>query len=408
MGALEPTGEALDVCSYAHIVTALTDPPMRARAGLALLLANARYWPGVAPVVRTALGHWEVRAGAIPDPALGRLATEKLRDEHFNAQVAATLATVAPRAYRRQVVETIVALQVMYDYLDALIEQPTSDPLGNGKQLFQALTDAVGPATALDHEYYRFNSRKDDGGYLVELVGTVRAGLAGLPASSVVAEVASRAAARCAEAQVRIHAVTRTGTRQLEEWAERGAGGTGLPSREFVAGGMSSVLAVHALVASAAESRTTPEQAAAIDAMYLSISALGTMLDSLIDYQRDASTGESQYLRSYEDLDTFAQRVIAVSQGAASLARMTPNPEHNIMTLVGVVAYYTSAPQAMEGAARPATLRIHRELRPLIIPTLALMRLWRLSKRVRRYRPHRETTYAALKIPRGAGASGGG
>jgi tetraprenyl-beta-curcumene synthase len=375
---------------------------------MALLLANARYWPTVAPIVRTALGRWEERAGAIPDPILSRLAVEKLRDERFNAEVAATLATLAPRSHRRQVVETIVALQVMYDYLDALMEQPTSDPLTNGKQLFQAFIDAVGPATAFDHDHYLRSSGKNDGGYLQELVGAIRAGLAQLSAASAIAEVLGRAAARCAEAQVRIHAVGRAGSDQLEEWAAREARGTGLPPREFVAGAMSSVLAVHALVARAAEPRTTLEQATAIDAMYLPISALGTMLDSLIDYHRDASTGDSQYLRSYEDLDTFAQRVIAVSEGAAGVACTTPNPAHNIVTLVGVVAYYTSAPQARKGPALAATAHIHRELRPLIIPTLALMRVWRFTKRVRRYRPRFETTRNMSQIPRDVAASRGG
>jgi hypothetical protein len=408
MGALEPTGERRDACSYAHIVSVLGDRRLCARAGIALLLANARYWPTVAPRVRSALGHWGERAAAIPDPILSRLAIEKLRDERFNAEVAATLATLAPRARRRQAVETIVALQVMYDYLDAVIEQQTSDPLTNGKQVFQALIDAVGPATASGHDYYRCNSRSDDGGYLEELVGAVRAGLAQLPASSAIADVARLAAARCAEAQVRIHAVGQAGTNQLQGWAEREARGTGLPPREFVAGAMSSVLALHALVACAAEPSTTPEQARAIDAMYSWISALGTMLDSLIDYQLDARTGESQYLRSYADLDTFAQRVIAVSQGAARMAFMTPSPGHNIMTLVGVVAYYTSAPQATRSPAGPVTSHIHRELQPLIGPTLALMRGWRLSKRVRQYRPQLETTPTTLTIPRGADASRGG
>jgi hypothetical protein len=375
---------------------------------MALLVANARYWPRIAPIVRTALDRWGGRAEAIPDPILSMIAVDKLRNERFNAEVAATLATLAPASHRRQVVETIVALQVMYDYLDGLLEQPTSDPLTNGKQLFQAFTDAVGPATVRDHDYYLFDSRKNDGGYLGELVAAIRAGLAQLSASSVIAEVFRRAAGRCAEAQVRVHAVRQAGRNQLEEWAGREARGTGLPTREFVAGAMSSVLAVHALVARAADPRTTLEQATAIDAMYLSVSALGTMLDSLIDYQRDASTGASQYLRSYEDLDTFAQHVIAVSEGAASLACTTPDPAHNIVTLVGVVAYYTSAPQARKAPARPVTAHIHRELGPLIIPTLAVMRVWRAAKRVRHYRPRLETTQTTSKISRGAAASGGG
>jgi tetraprenyl-beta-curcumene synthase len=375
---------------------------------MALLLANARYWPRIAPIVRTSLDRWGERAAAIPDPILSTLAVEKLRDERFNAEVAATLATLAPSSHRRQVVETIVALQVMYDYLDALLEQPTSDPLTNGKQLFQAFTDAVRPATAPDHDYYLCNSRKNDGGYLEELVGAIRAGLAQLSASSVIAEVLRHAAGRCAEAQVRVHAVGQAGSKQLEEWAAREAKGAGLPSREFVAGAMSSVLAVHALVARAAEPRTTLEQATAIDAMYLSVSALGTMLDSLIDFHRDAGTGESQYLRSYENLDTFAQRVIAVCEGAGSMAPATPDPARNIVTLVGVVAYYTSSPQARKGPARPVTAHIHRELGPLIIPTLAVMHVWRAAKRIRHYRPRLEATQTTSKIPRGAAAGGGG
>jgi len=53
------------------------------------------------------------------------------------------------------------------------------------------------------------------------------------------------------------------------------------------------------------------------------------------------------------------------------------------MTLTGVAAYYTSAPSATSELARPVTSRIQRELRPLITPTLAVMRTWRVAKRVR-------------------------
>jgi hypothetical protein len=53
------------------------------------------------------------------------------------------------------------------------------------------------------------------------------------------------------------------------------------------------------------------------------------------------------------------------------------------MTLVGIVAYYASAPTAASDFARPLITPIRRELAPLITPTLALMRAWRLAKRVR-------------------------
>jgi hypothetical protein len=89
---------------------ALNGRRLTARAGLALVLANARYWPTVAPVVRAQLHRWEQHAHAIPDPVLQALASKKLHEEHFNAEVAATLAVTSPPAYRERVVEAIVAL----------------------------------------------------------------------------------------------------------------------------------------------------------------------------------------------------------------------------------------------------------------------------------------------------------
>jgi hypothetical protein len=53
------------------------------------------------------------------------------------------------------------------------------------------------------------------------------------------------------------------------------------------------------------------------------------------------------------------------------------------MTLAGVVAYYTSAPAARSEIARPIAEQLQAQLGPLIIPTLAVMRTWRLAKRVR-------------------------
>ena len=118
-------------------------------------------------------------------------------------------------------------------------------------------------------------------------MAVVRDGLARLPATSAVTHSATRAAARCAEAQIRAHAVPTLGSVQLEQWASREVADSPLGWREFLAGAASSVLAVHALIVAAADERTTPAEAEEIDKTYLSICALSTMLDSLIDYQRD-------------------------------------------------------------------------------------------------------------------------
>jgi tetraprenyl-beta-curcumene synthase len=369
--------------SYVVIGSPFGDRRLVARAGVALGTANARYWLTVAPLVRTQLHRWEQRAHAIRDPVLQALALDKLCEEGFTAEVAAMLATIAPLAHRASTVEAIVALEVLYDYLDGLTESPSGEALRDGFHLFRAFRDAVNPSAEPEENYYRYHPQSSDGGYLEELVAAVRVALARLPAATMIFEAAQRAAARGAEAQVRAHSVSRIGTAQLEHWATREAASTALQWREFLAGAASSVLTVHALIAAAADRRTTREQAVEIDAVYLSICVLSTMLDSLIDHQHDTNTGQPGYIKYYEDLDLLARQLASVARHAATRARALPNGAHHVMLLVGVVAYYISAPTARSEFARPVAAHISNELQPLIKPTLAILRAWRLAKRMR-------------------------
>lgn len=356
------------------------DCSLTARAGVALLLANARYWPTVAPIVRKQLRHWEQRAQAIPDPHLRKVALEKLRGESFNAEGTTTLATLTKRGDRASTAKAIVALQVMYDYLDGLAEQPTFDGARHGRYLFQAFTDAITP-DAEARDYYRHQPHNDDGGYLPELAATVRGVVAALPASAAISPVAQRAVRRCAEAQLRVHTRESAGSSELQEWAVHESASTTLHWQEFLAGAVTSALSVYALIVAGADQRTTSTQASAIDAAYLSIGALATMLDSLIDYQHDIGQDTQWYLPYYEDRATLADHLTQTARRAATQAGALPHHAHHLMTVAGVVAYYLSAPEASREPARPLTARLRSELRPLLTPTLALMRTWRAAKR---------------------------
>ena len=361
----------------------LLEAGLSAHAAVALVRANARYWSSVAPIVREQLAHWNRRAHAIPDPALRGLALEKLAEEGFNAEVAATLATLAPPVHRRRVVKAIVALEIIFDYLDGLTEAPAHECPGAGERLFGAFTDAVSVTTQRRGEYFRDHPSSDTSGYLDELVSTVRFALAGLPAAARLSDLLVRAAARSGEAQLRIHSSSLAEPEQLERWATAQAVGTTLEWREFLAGAASSVLGAHALIVAAADRRTTRAQAAELDRAYLSISVLPTVLDSLIDYDRDASAGHPGYVRLYEDPEVLRERLERVVHDAVARARCVPNGPHHVMTIVGIVAYYTSAPTAKSAFARTATRRTTADLRPLIVPTLAVMHAWRAAKRLR-------------------------
>jgi tetraprenyl-beta-curcumene synthase len=365
-------------------MSAIDDRRFMARAGWALVCAHARYWSSVAPLVRSHLRRWETHAAEIPDPSLRSLALGKLANERFNVEVAAMIATVAPARRRERTVEAIVALQVMYDFLDALTEQPSANPIRDGLQYSKALTNAASSAPLPAEDYYAHHpGAGSDAGYLAALARAVHTSVKSLPAVDAISSIVPASATRCAEAQVRIHAAPSTGMPLLERWASAEANGTELAGREWLFGAMGSVVAVHALIALAADEHSTPRQARELDDVYLSLCVLTTVLDHLVDYERDQLTGEPSYIDLYDSRDQLADEVTRVSRRVMDRARAIPNGPHHMMILAGVVAYYTSQPSAMGDFARPVTEHARDQLRPLITPTLATMRAWRLAKRLR-------------------------
>ncbi len=354
---------------------------------LALVKANVTYWSRVAPRVERELDRWRRRAASIPDATLRALALEKLDGEDFNAQVAATLATLAPRSTRGDAIEAIVALEVMYDYLDGLTERELEQPLRDGARLFDAFTDAVAAAAPPSSDYYEHQAEREDGGYLLDLSRTTSEAFARLPASGALAGVAAAAAARCAEGQVRVHAAARAETTELARWAHAHAPHE-LGWRPYVAGAVASVLAVHAQIAAAAVygAAEAIEHAAALDDLYMLICAISTMLDSLVDYRRDVHSGDRPWLVELYGGDSrrLAGELGRTARMAIAATESLPDRGHHLMTLAGVIAYYTSSPEARLSPAREEIAALHRELRPLLAPALLVMRAWRLAKRVRR------------------------
>jgi tetraprenyl-beta-curcumene synthase len=355
--------------------------PMRA-----LLLANMHYWPTVAPIVARELARWEQTARAISDPALRELALGKLAAERFNAEVAATLATLATRRTRAGVASAIVALELLFDYLDGRTERPSDDPIADGERLFAPFIAAVdtqpytGPPANLASQK---NPDADDGAYLMALSQRTRQTLLGLPAGAAVGELARAAARRCAEAQVRLHASTALGDAQLQQWASAHAGASGLGWREYTGGCASSVLALHALIAAAADPATSAADAQAIDAAYLAIAGVITMLDSVVDRSADSARGQAGFIRLFRSAEDLTSSARALTREALQRARQAPHGEHHVMTLAGVLAYYTSHPGAREPHARATVHAVHAQMPAAIWPALGVMFTWRAAKRVR-------------------------
>jgi tetraprenyl-beta-curcumene synthase len=333
-----------------------------------------RYWLTILPQARTEIRRWRTRAEAIPDPRLRHHAVVTLSDEQLNVEAATVFALLAPLREQRTVVRLCVAFQALYDLLDTLGEQPVRDPLAHNLALHDAMTamlDGVGTATEwLVH----LDDCDDDDGYLEALVAASRSAYDRLPAAAVARTAVKRAITRCGEAQSHTHAAHQDDGARLEAWARAQTDDDRYAWWELAAGGISSV-GVYALFAAAADPRTDADGADAVDAAYFPAAcALSSLLDSLVDRNRDAAAGDFSSTGRYADSAAAAARMAAIAaDGGARLSRLRRGGRHRAI-LDGIGAYYVSDPGAEDPWALPVADAVARALGPLVVPIRATMR----------------------------------
>lgn len=344
-----------------------------------------RYWATVFPRARSELRRWERHACAIPDECLRAHARETLRGEGTNAEGAALLALAAPPPQRATVVRLLVAFQVLYDYLDTLTEQPTTDPLGASRRLHGALLGMLAESAteeATSPEWYAGYPWDDDGGYLATLVATCRALLATLPSRAVVAPGVRRAIERAGESQSRNHAAMlgALAPAALADWAAAlPAGGGTLRWWELAAAGGSS-LAIHALLTAAADPWLTPAAAGQLEAAYWPwICGLNTLLESAADEVADAVSGNHSYVGRYPSPENAVERLGAIAARATAAVRALPDDAHHATVLAAMACFYLETPRARSAPA-PALRR--RVLAELDVDTRLLRRALRLRCRL--------------------------
>lgn len=299
------------------------------------------YRARVVPLVRRELGGWRVVAEEIPDPRLREQALSALDEKALNVEATAVFAILAPRSTRAAAIRAIVALQVAIDYLDTLGEQRSPGSPDYLERLFTSYRDSAGT----------------------------------LPSHASVAAALDRAIARCGEGQAHTHAAEHGDREALEAWASDLA--VGAPAYRWweVAAGASSSVAAHALIAAAADPRTTAAEAELIDAAYFpSIGALTVLLDDLIDRDEDAAAGAHNYLTYYPSGEEAADRLDAIARAARAAIAALRQPHRHAAILAGVVGFYLGAPEAETPYARPTRERLPHLIGPAVRPIIAFMR----------------------------------
>lgn len=339
--------------------------------------AACSYWLTVFPRVCVHVVRWRRLAKRIPDPELRRLALAAL-DKRGNIEGAAAFAAFAPARRRAQVTSATSAFQAAYNLLDILGEQPSPDPIRDGRRLHEALVYALDPlATPLD--WYEHHPQREDGGYLSHLVEQCRGAFASLPSHELVGACARAGAARIVAFQSLNLSESQGEHTGLERWAsEATPPGTELRWWETAAAAGSS-LGVHALIAAAAETRLEPHDVTAIDRAYFPwIGGLHSLLDNLIDKREDEAAGHRSLVEYYGP-QRAAQRMSWLAERAERAARELPHGRRHSVILAAMIANYLSTPEAQSAQLAPVSEAVLATTGPLAAPTLLVFKLRHLG-----------------------------
>lgn len=345
--------------------------------------AARRYWFTVFPAARATQRRLLARAEAIPDPLLRADALASHRDKGSNSEGLAALALLAPPAKRAELARSLVAYQLMLDYLDGVSERPTPDPLANGLCLHRAFEVALDPA-APHVDYYALAAANQDGGYLRELIETCRAPLRDLPSYEAGRGALLRQARLGCESQALNHALHFVAVdSQLDEWAARTAAAADLEPGfewwELIAAAAASSLCIGALLALAATPGAGEADARRVERAYFPwATGLNALLDSLVDLDEDPEG--ASHLRRYESHEHAAERLASIASGARRRVSELPDGRLHEAILAAMGALYLIHEEAWRPGREPISLAVYSALGPLARPSLAVHLLRRRGR----------------------------
>jgi tetraprenyl-beta-curcumene synthase len=350
----------------------------------ALAAAARSYWLGVFPDACREVRIWRALAAEIPDPALRRIALRAHTDKRGNLEGAAAFAAFARPAGRHAAVRAAVAYQTMFDYLDDLAEQPSENPIADGRRLGGALLAAVTPGAPHDDEdYYPPRRRGEDGGYLQALIGACNAALTALPSFATIAELTLGATARVVTYQSLNHGDGNGRHDSFERWA-RASGRDHTRLRWWETGAAAgSTLDVLALIAAAADPALDAGVARRLGSAYFPwVGALHSLLDSLADRTEDLATGRRGLIDYYSSPDEAADRIAKIATEAMSQVGELPGGHSHTLIVAAMTSFYlcdlslSSSPHA-----RLATPAVLEAMGRLARPTMLILGARRAAAR---------------------------
>ncbi|MGI6331599.1 MAG: tetraprenyl-beta-curcumene synthase family protein [Zhaonellaceae bacterium] len=313
------------------------------------LIAN--FITKVFPLVDDCLAAWKTSLEYCPDENLKRQALASLKHKRFHAQ-GGSIYALYPGVPKDNLVDFIVALQTISDYLDNLCDRAGCFDLKAFDKLHISMFDALG-ITASKHipsvNYYALYPYREDGGYLLNLVLACRNQLAKFPNYPLVEKQALELVQLYSALQAYKHTYKEEREKLLADWIRPKL--TNFPELsvwEFAAA-TGSTLGIFMLVAASSLTTLTVQDVAHITRAYFPwICSLHIMLDYFIDQEEDKAEADFNFVSFYKDEEECCRRLVFLWQKAKEMVLTLPNSSFHLTVIEGLLALYLSDPKALQ------------------------------------------------------------
>jgi tetraprenyl-beta-curcumene synthase len=320
---------------------------------------------------------WRTRALVIPDQPMREDALRALATKRTHLHGAALFWTL-PRRRNRDLLRLLVAYELIWDFLDNVNERAAAAGTLNGRQLHLAIAEAIDPSVPISN-YYRHSNSGADGGFLFSLVETCRDCCLLLPSYARVQERAVSEAHRAEVLALNHHPDPFERDAALRHWVARERLAAPRTNWWELSGAASAPLAIHALLALAAEPICSEKDISGAYAAYFPwLAATTTMLDSYVDQDEDVESGDHSYVAHYQGHEQAVSSIQDLVLRSVIEVRALRNGHRHAVVAAAMIAMYLSKDAARTPALHAGTRILVRSGGSLTRLMLPILRIWRV------------------------------
>lgn len=289
--------------------------------------------------VRSVLSKWEQIGSNLPIE-LQTQANASIQDKAFHC-LGGSIYAFYPGVQREPILQAIVALQTISDYLDNLVDRMQVNDEQAFSQLHLSFLDALDPMRE-PADYYCYYPYQETI-YLPSLVTTCRSAISSMPNYAHYKPYVLQLADNYCRLQVLKHLVPE-GEAKLKMWVQQENDYPELAWNEWAAAS-GSTLGIFMCFAASYHDYAKPVRSQLFQAYFPYIQAVHILLDYYIDRREDREHSDLNFTFFYPNIIIAAERLATLYSIAQNKTKALPHPAFHELMLQGLIALYGSDPK---------------------------------------------------------------